>query len=88
MNDEAERDAAERRITAELQVEAFISLIQARYGIESKDIPRILDDMRWVREHRGNIGRITWTIALGIIALAVTGLASSLWEGFKHMVKS
>ena len=82
-----QRDDAEARIQAELQVEAFLDLLQKRYGFQSADIPQILDDMRWVREHRTGINRVSWSIALGILALALSGIASALWEGIKHTVR-
>lgn len=85
MNDE--REITERRITAELHVEAFMELIAKRYDLKSEDIPRIMDDLRWLREHRSGISRVTWTVALGIISLAVAGLMAALWEGFKQGLK-
>jgi len=82
-----EHDATERRISAELQVEAFMDLLQKRYGLKSEDIPSILDDLRWVREHRTGINRITWNVALGILTLAIAGLATAMWEGIKHNIR-
>lgn len=85
MNDE--RDITERRITAELHVEAFMELIAKRYDLKSEDIPRIMDDLRWLREHRSGISRVTWSVALGIISLAVAGLMAAVWEGLKQNIK-
>jgi hypothetical protein len=78
---------AERRVQAELQVEAFFDLLQTRYGLKSEDIPAILDDMRWLREHRSGINRVTWSIAMGLLGLAVLGLGRAFWGGFVAMIK-
>lgn len=87
MNMKEDRENAERRIDAELQVEAFMDLIQKRYGLKHEDIPQILDDMRWLREHRTGINRVTWSVALGILALALSGIATAFWEGLKHTLR-
>ena len=81
------RDDAERRIAAELQVEAFVGLLEKRFGLKSEDIPQILDDLRWVREHRDGINRVSWSVALGILAVAVSGVAVAFWEGVKQMIR-
>lgn len=82
-----EKDDAERRVEAEIQVEAFLGMLQRRYGLKSEDIPAILDDMRWVREHRHGINRISWSVALGILALAISGVVSAFWEGVKNSLR-
>lgn len=82
-----ERRDVEKRVQAELQVEAFMSLIQKRYDLKSEDIPEILDDLRWLRKHRAGLNRITWSVALGILAMAVAGMFSAMIEGFKHYIK-
>lgn len=76
----------ERRIQAELQVEAFIQLLASRYNLKPEDIPQIVDDMRWVRQHRSGISRIQWSVALAILALAATGVWQALIEGAKHLI--
>lgn len=82
-----EKDDAERRVEAELQVEAFLDMLQRRYGLKPEDIPAILDDMRWVREHRHGINRVSWSVALGILAIAISGVAAAVWEGLKHTLR-
>ena len=83
-----EREDAERRIEAELQVEAFIQLLASRYNLQPEDIPQIVEDMRWVREHRSGIVRIQWAVALGILAIAVSGVVTAFWEGVKHALRT
>ena len=82
-----EHDDAERRVQAELQVEAFVQLLTSRYNLKSEDIPQILDDMRWLRERRSGIIRIQWAVALGIFAIAISGVMTAFWEGVKHAVR-
>ena len=79
-----ERDDVEARIAAEVQVEAFLSILETRYGLKSGDVPAILDDLRWVREHRNGINRVSWSVALGILAIALSGVMHALWEGIKQ----
>lgn len=82
-----EKDDAERRVEAEIQVEAFLDMLQRRYGLKSEDVPAILDDLRWVREHRHGINRVSWSVALGILAIAISGVAAAVWEGLKHTLR-
>ena len=82
-----EKEDAERRVEAELQVEAFLDMLQRRYGLKSEDVPAILDDLRWVREHRHGINRVSWSVALGILAIAISGVAAAVWEGLKHTLR-
>jgi hypothetical protein len=82
-----EREDVEARIAAEVQVEAFLSILETRYGLKSDDVPAILDDLRWVREHRNGINRVSWSVALGILAIALSGVMHALWEGIKGSVK-
>ena len=79
-----EKDDVEARIAAEIQVEAFLSILETRHGLKSTDIPQILDDMRWLREHRSGISRVSWSVALGILAIALSGVMHALWEGIKQ----
>ena len=82
MNSQEKTDV-EARINAEIQVEAFLSILETRHGLKSSDIPQILDDMRWLREHRNGINRVSWSVALGILAIALSGVMHALWEGVK-----
>ncbi len=82
-----QRDDAERRVEAELQIEAFLSILEKRFGLKSEDVPAILDDLRWVREHRNGINRVSWSVALGILAIAISGVAAAVWEGIKHTLR-
>lgn len=83
-----EKEYIERRIHAEAHVEAFIEILQRRYGLKPEDIPVILDDMRWLRQHRVGASRITWSVALGIVAISVSGVVQAFWEGLKKAMTS
>jgi hypothetical protein len=81
-----EIDDVTARVNAEIQVEAFLSILEKRYDLKSADIPKILDDLRWVREHRAGIHRVSWSVALGVLTIAVAGVLHAFWEGFKASV--
>jgi hypothetical protein len=85
MNEDS-HDEREKRIEAELLAEAFFQLLATRYGLKPEDIPEHLEDLRWVRKHRTGIDRIGWSVALGVLAIAVSGIASMLWQGFKESI--
>jgi len=87
MSNDNERRDVEKRVQAELQVEAFISLLEKRYGLESEDLPEILDDLRWLRKHRAGINRVSWSVALGLLALAAAGVWQAFVEGVKHFIR-
>jgi hypothetical protein len=76
----------EERIKAEQQVEAFINVLSTRYGLKENEIPEILDNLRWISRHRAGVSRITWHASLGLVGLAVVGLAAAMWEGIRHFL--
>lgn len=76
----------EERIKVEQQVEAFIDIMATRYGIKPEDIPGLVDDLRWVADHRRGINRVAWSAILGVVALVVSGAWMIFWEGVKHTV--
>lgn len=82
-----ERDDVEVRVQAEIQVEAFLLILEKRYGLKFEDVPQLLDDLRWVREHRNGINRVSWSVALGVLAIAVAGVMHAFWEGIKQSIK-
>ena len=81
MVSEQERQNAIARAEAEIQVEAFLGILQDRYDLKSEDIREILDDLKWVRRYRTGVIRIQWTATLGILAVAISGLVAALWKG-------
>lgn len=78
-----DRDHAERQIEARIRLEDIYNELEIRYGIKREDVPKYLDAIRWVIEHRLHWYRIGWTVLLGLIGLAVTGLMKAIWDGLK-----
>jgi len=86
MVDKQEHDDAERRIQAEEIAQAVFQLLTTRYNLKPEDIPEIVDDMRWLRKQRTGIVRIQWSVALGLVALAASGVWQALMTGLKAML--
>ena len=82
-----EREDAERRIEASNRLEEIFDELEIRYGIKREDVPKYLDAIRWVIEHRQHWYRIGWTVILGMIGLAATGLAKAIWDGMRMNLK-
>ena len=77
-----------RRLDAEDQVEYFLDILSTRYGVKLEDVPKYLDAVRWAVEHRANMARLIWAVALGIAGIAISGAVAALWEGIKHAVRA
>ena len=77
----------EDRIKAEAQVEAFFEIITTRYGIKAEEIPELIDNIRWMGNHRRSISRLSWTAGLAVITLGASGLGMAAWEGIKHFLR-
>lgn len=73
----------DEREKAKAEVEAFLQILQERYGITGSDL-------RWLaRYHRSleKYGDLTAkALATSIITIAIGGLALAIWEGFKHLL--
>ena len=76
----------EERIKAEAQVEAFIEIMARRYGLKEDEIPEIVDNLKWLSNHRRGISRISWAAGLAVITLGASGMALAMWEGIKHFL--
>ena len=74
----------EDRIKAEAQVDAFIEILAKRYGLKDDEIPALLNDVRWIADHRRSISRMGWAAILGVISLTVSGIWLMMLEGVKH----
>lgn len=75
------------RLRAEIQCEAFITVLCRRYGIAEEDIPELIAGLRWASEHRAHIEKVTFAMTVTLLAAVVSGFILALWEGFKHFVK-
>ena len=80
---EQERQNAIARAEAEIQFEAVL----ASHNIKLEDLQEIIDNSKWVTGLRTGVIRVQWATALGILALAVSGLMAALWEGIKHSMR-
>ena len=80
--DEQDREAGRR----ERQFDAMVQIFCKRYGVDSDEIPHLIETVRWSSQHRTGIIRIHWSAALGVLGAVVTGLLLMLWEGIKHTV--
>lgn len=76
----------EDRIKAEEQVEAFITVLTKRYGIQEEEIPDLIEIIRWSADHRRGINRVGWSALLGIVGIAASGIMLAVWEGIKHIL--
>ena len=88
MEDNHDERRRQQRLDAEDQVECFLDILSTRYGVKLEDIPKYLEAIRWAIEHRANMARLIWAVALGIAGIAVTGAVAALWEGIKHAIRS
>ena len=82
-----EKESAERRIEANLLLSDIFDELEERYGIKPEDVPKYLDAIRWVIQHREHWYRIGWTVLLGIVGLAATGFAKALYDGIRLNLK-
>jgi len=83
MNTKQGRDDAERRVETSIRLDELMDALEARYGIKREDVPKYLDAVRWVIQHREHWYRIGWTVLLGIVGLAATGFAKALYDGIR-----
>lgn len=77
----------EDRIKAEQQVEAFVQILATRYNLKEEEIPQIIDNIKWIGNHRNGIYRLSWAAGLAVVALGVSGLATATLEGIKQFFR-
>lgn len=76
----------EERAKVAAQVDYFVSVMMRRYGMTEEDVPKVLDSLRWLREHRAFMQRIQTGGTLSLIALLVSALAAAVWEGMRSLL--
>lgn len=69
------------------QVDAFIKIVQNRYGIQEKEIPVLLDGLRWAAEHKRNLEKMGTTAMLTLLGMVLTGMGLAIWEGLKTLLR-
>ena len=77
-----------QQIEAEIQVEAFIRILEKRFSVASDEIPEFLAELRRLRKRSANLDRILWSVALAVLFVAVSGFLATVMEGVKSVVHS
>lgn len=68
-----------------IQVDHFIEILSARYGLRPNDV---VDTVQWVKERRQFVERMKVSSALSILGVVVAALLLSMWEGIKVAIGS
>ena len=71
----------EERLKAQLQVDAFIHLLETRYSLSASEAVELL---RWAKAQRERNTKLVQGGALSLIGLVITAIAISLAEGIKQ----
>jgi len=79
---EDEEDLAHGR--RDRQFDAMLGIFCKRYGVTEDEIPTLIEKARWSGRHRDGITRISWSAALGLVGIFVSGLVLLIIEGIKH----
>lgn len=74
----------EDRMRVAAQVDRFIEVLSARYGVQPGEI---VEAVRWVREHRAYLDRVRNASTIALIGALVSASALALWEGIKAMFR-
>jgi hypothetical protein len=67
-----------------LQVDHFIELLSARYGIEPNEV---IDAVKWVRERKKFTDSIQNASTIAFIGAMVSAILFALWQGIIHFVQ-
>ena len=78
-----ERRNFEKRLQAEMQVEAFGKLFKKQYGITDEEIREFIVLLRWLKDMRGDSIKVKWLALTAFIMMAGTGLWNTFSEGVK-----
>ncbi len=73
----------EEKLRVAAQVDHFMTVLLNRYGLQQQDVPKILDSLRWLQEHKAFIERIKSGGALSLVSILIMALASAVWQGVK-----
>lgn len=68
----------------ERQFDAMIDIFCKRYGVKEDEIPALIERSRWSGTHRDSIRNISWSAALALVGIFVSGLVLLIVEGVKH----
>lgn len=80
-------DEHERMQQAEAQVEAFITILTRRYGIDEREIPHLVDGIRWAITHKESLDKLNFGALMAVLATVIAALLIAIWEGVRHLVQ-
>jgi hypothetical protein len=80
MADEPIHMTEEDRHRVTMQVDHFIEILSARYGIKPADV---VETVNWVKDRKEFFTRVKMSGAVSIIGLVIGALLLSMWEGIK-----
>jgi len=73
----------EEKYKVTLQVDHFIEILSARYGIDPTEV---IEAVRWVRERKRFTDTIKNVTTFSIIGVLISALFLALWQGLNHLI--
>jgi hypothetical protein len=87
VSEDSSEERQRKLLLAELQCEAFISVMCRRYGISEDELPELISGLRWAAEHKVRMDKLSFTATVALLGTVVGATLLVLWEGFKRVVK-
>ena len=84
-SEDAEHRDLEKRVQAQLQVEAFVTLMEHRLRVTEDEVFEFIELLRWLKLLRTNTAKMRTYTAIAVVGLAITGLWNTLGEGLKSI---
>lgn len=69
------------------QVDYFIKIVETRYGVEEDEIPELLAELRWLRQHRDMIKKVMSGTMITVVGALLMAMFYAVWEGLKIIIK-
>lgn len=77
----------EIRGAAERQVDYFMQIVLKRYGVDEEEVPGLIDNLRWLNQHRKAATKITGGVTISVIGAVIVVTLMALWEGVKMKLR-
>ena len=74
------------RLKVTAQVDYFLSVLMKRYGMSDADLPEIVASLRWLKEHREFMNKLTTGGTLSLLGILMTALGAAIWNGVKALL--
>ena len=74
----------EDKLKVTLQVDHFIEILSARYGIEPTEV---IDAVKWVRERKKFSDSVQSASTVAFIGALVSAMLFALWQGVIHFAR-